>query len=94
MKKIVRRWLDLEPQPESDIDAAMQVSIKVRESNDLHVRNSTQFCVHAAQGGHVIEFRKYDPVKDSNDQRLYIIQDDMEFSEELAKIVYHEMLTS
>lgn len=48
--------------------------------------------VFGATGGTVIQFRRYDRMKDRSDHRLYIISADENFSEKFAKIVSMEMI--
>lgn len=48
--------------------------------------------LYGATGGNIVEFRKYDRNKDRTDCRLYVINAEQNFSEELAKIVSLEML--
>ena len=48
--------------------------------------------LYGATGGQIVEFRKYDRHKDRTDCKLYVINAEQNFSEELAKIVSLEML--
>jgi hypothetical protein len=48
--------------------------------------------LYGATGGQIVEFRKYDRNKDRTDCKLYVINAEQNFSEELAKIVSLEML--
>jgi hypothetical protein len=48
--------------------------------------------LYGATGGQIVEFRKYNRHKDHTDCRLYVINAEQNFSEELAKIVSLEML--
>jgi hypothetical protein len=48
--------------------------------------------LYGATGGQIVEFRKYDKNKDRTDVRLYVINAEQNFSEELSKIVSLEML--
>lgn len=45
-----------------------------------------------ATGGTIVQFRRYDRLKDRSDNRLYIISADENFSEKFAKIVSMEMI--
>ena len=47
--------------------------------------------IWGATGGHIVEFRKWDHHKDRNDNRMYIISADQNFSESLTKIISLEM---
>ena len=48
--------------------------------------------VYNATGGTILEFRRYDRVKDRNDNKMYVIPAGEEFSERFAKIVSMEMI--
>jgi hypothetical protein len=48
--------------------------------------------LYGATGGQIVEFRKYNRHKDHTDVKLYVINAEQNFSEELAKIVSLEML--
>lgn len=52
------------------------------------------FTVYRANGGHVIETRKYDRKHDRNDNNLHIITDDKDLGEEIGKIITFENLRS
>ena len=48
--------------------------------------------VYGATGGHVVEFRRYDRIKDRSDNKMYVIPSGEEFSEKFSKIVSMEMM--
>ena len=48
--------------------------------------------LYGATGGQIVEFRKYNRQKDHTDVKLYVINAEQNFSEELSKIVSLEML--
>jgi hypothetical protein len=50
------------------------------------------FKVYSAVGGKVVEFRRYDRHKDRNDTTTYIITNDQDFGERIAKIAMIENL--
>ena len=58
----------------------------INSVDGLHIR------LYSATGGQIVEFRKYDRHKDRTDCKLYVINAEQNFSEELAKIVSLEML--
>lgn len=45
-----------------------------------------------ATGGTIVEFRRYDRVKDRSDNKMYVIPAGEEFGEKFAKIVSMEMM--
>ena len=56
--------------------------------------NGMNFTVYRANGGHVIETRKYDRKRDENNNSLHIITDDKDLGEEIGKIITFENLRS
>jgi hypothetical protein len=51
-----------------------------------------QFTVYNANGGRVVETRRYDRQKDRNQTGLYIITSDQDFGHEIDKIITMEAL--
>jgi hypothetical protein len=45
-----------------------------------------------ATGGIIVEFRRYDRLKDRSENKMYVIPAEQNFSEQFAKIVNMEML--
>jgi hypothetical protein len=52
------------------------------------------FSVYRASGGTIIETRRYDRKRDTNDNSLHIITDDKDLGEEIGKIITFENLRS
>jgi len=50
------------------------------------------FKIYSAVGGKVVEFRRYDRKSDRNDSTTYIITNDQDFGERIAKIATMEQL--
>jgi hypothetical protein len=50
------------------------------------------FKVYSAVGGKVVEFRRYDRRNDNNETTTYIITNDQDFGERIAKIAMMENL--
>lgn len=63
----------------------------VKEINDRISADGMNIKIWGATGGHIVEFRRYDIQKDRNDNRMYIISADQNFSESLTKIISLEM---
>jgi hypothetical protein len=51
-----------------------------------------QFTVYNANGGRIVETRRYDRQKDRNNNGLYVITNDMDFGREIDKIITMEHL--
>jgi hypothetical protein len=72
-------------------------------SNRLISRDETTACsddpilnfkVYSAIGGRVVEFRRYDRRSDRNETQTYIITNDQDFGDRIAKIATMENLKS
>lgn len=64
----------------------------VEEIYDLDRSTSIRFTVHHANGGRVVQTRRYDDIKDRNIEGLYIITGDQDFGRELDKIITMESM--
>ena len=73
-------------------DDAKPSLIAVNEISTGPSSDGMNIRVWGATGGHIVEFRKYDIQKDRNDNRMYIIPADKDFSESLTRIISMEML--
>ena len=54
--------------------------------------NGLNLTVYKADGGTIVEFRHYDPVKDRNMNSLHVITEQDEFSERLSQIITMELM--
>lgn len=65
------------------------------ERGEPHIdqpERAIQFTVYSANGGRVVETRRYDRQKDRNNTGLYIITQDQDFGREIDKIIVMEGL--
>ena len=91
-KKMVVRWV------REDWEAAKNqpneiVGLKVRaESDCVEADPVLNFKVYSAIGGKIVEFRKYDRNRDRSETQTYIITNDQDFGERIAKIATMENL--
>ena len=67
-------------------------AVDVEEIYDLDRSTSIRFTVHHANGGRVVQTRRYDDIKDRNIEGLYIITSDQDFGRELDKIITMESM--
>ena len=54
--------------------------------------NGMNFTIHAANGGYVMEYNKYDPRTDERNSALHIITSDQDLGQGIAHIITLEML--
>jgi hypothetical protein len=97
----IAKWLlkklKEETKAENDMNYGNQVLAK---SSGLSVGSSSidqperaiQFTVYSANGGRVVETRRYDRHKDRSQTGLYIITNDQDFGKEIDKIITMEAL--
>jgi hypothetical protein len=90
-KKLVVKWVrDDWNSVKTGNDIGMVASRDVESVSDADP--ILNFRVFNAIGGRVIEFRTYDKHKDRNYTQTYIITDDQDFGERIAKIATLESL--
>jgi hypothetical protein len=87
-KKCKQAWEDSRADVQIKESAGQLVAAR---SIDSHGMN---FTVYRANGGHIIETRKYDKRHDSNNHSLHIVTDDKDLGEEIGKIITFENLRS
>lgn len=93
LKRKLRNWLlngDYE-QDRADVPQKLtstrEVEASVTDSDPV-----LNFRVFSAVGGRVVEFRQYDRQKDRNHTTTYIITNEQDFGERIAKIATMESL--
>jgi hypothetical protein len=87
LKRKLRSWLN---EHEEGNIIGSQLSIKERDS--IESDPVLNFKVYSAVGGKIVEFRQYDRQRDRNFNQTYIITNDQDFGERIAKIATMENL--
>ena len=82
-KQRIINWL------KDDDDAVYSVDRSIESGIDS---NGIRFHLYKASGGYVVETRFYDENTDRNKNKLYVITDEKELGDELAKIITMESL--
>ena len=85
-KQRIKDWLFAEPTESNYVVAVDEDSIQL--TRDTSVR----FEVHSANGGRIVQTRRYDSQKDRHIENLYIITSGMDFGREIDKIITMEAL--
>jgi hypothetical protein len=94
-KKKMRQWL-LEAQQDDVVvrtDIPRAIGLHEGNSFDNRVEDGLTLTIHNANGGYVVNFRKYDRKTDRHSGQLYIIGSDQKFEEALAHCIAMECLT-
>jgi hypothetical protein len=63
-----------------------------RDDSGIEWSDGLNIRVKRVNGGFIINFRKYDRVKDRNQENIHIITDEMEFNRELGKLITLESM--
>jgi len=86
LKQRIRNWLM------SENDDAEEC-FTVEDSNGIDLSsNSFRLSIYGASGGTIIETTKYDRKTDENRHSLYVVTEDKDLGQELAKIITMEQL--
>lgn len=78
---------------EDKLGSSKQMAVRPIEDDTINARGMN-FTMYKANGGYIVEYRKYDQRKDQWDNKLHIITEDKDLGEELGKIVSFESLRS
>jgi hypothetical protein len=91
-KKMVISWMREDWDKSSNIVSSGS-QLKVREETScVESEPVLNFKVYSAVGGKVVEFRYYDRVKDRSHNQTYIITNEQDFGDRIAKIATMESL--
>jgi hypothetical protein len=97
MKKLVE-GAEFEKRQSQERESARAVNrlsnslISVGPPNIDQPERALQFTVYVANGGRVVETRRYDKKTDRNTNGLYVINNDADFGKEIDKIITMEAL--
>lgn len=73
---------------------AQQTAEPVSPYDGLDYDRSISFQIYFAQGGRVIQTRRYDRAKDRSHLSLYVVTEDRDLGQEIDKIITMEALRS
>jgi hypothetical protein len=88
LRRKLRNWV-LDDSPD---EIGKQLCISSRENDCIEGEPVLNFKVYSAVGGKVVEFRYYDRVKDRSHNQTYIITNEQDFGDRIAKIATMESL--
>jgi hypothetical protein len=87
LKQKFRDWLF----DENKIERSRGIAVD-EDSIQLSRERSIKFEIHSANGGRVVQTRRYDAQKDRHFENLYIITGEQDFGREIDKIITMEAL--
>jgi hypothetical protein len=85
-KQRIKDWLFAEPPENNYVVGVDEDSIQLTRDKSL------RFEIHSANGGRIVQTRRYDSQKDRHIENLYIVTSDMDFGREIDKIITMEAL--
>ena len=96
MKKLVE-GAEFEKRQSQERESAISVnrlssSLSISSPSIDQPERAIQFTVYVANGGRVVETRRYDKKTDRNTNGLYVINNDADFGKEIDKIITMESL--
>jgi hypothetical protein len=89
LKNKLRNWINSDDYP----SAIQTASNKIRVSDEPDVEG-LRFTIMKANGGVILQSRRYDRRRDESDSSTYIITDDEPYAERIGQIVSMEILKS
>ena len=91
LKQIIRNWANDEVQYTSS-GLETKYRNQLVSASDVESDDGLNITVRQAIGGRVITFRHYDRKTDRNNNRIYVIPDDLDFERELGKMITLESM--
>jgi len=93
LKTKIIRWLKRDWY-HIDVDelAAVATSLDTDTPNIVNMRNSMSFSLVKADGGYIVQYRKFDNTTHENEYNLHIITSDQNIGDRIGQIITLELL--
>lgn len=85
--KINYHMSESEPMPSSKLSCTASIERSLGDH-----RKTMNLQIHAASGGYVLEFSRYDRKRDEHDRNLHIISEQQNLGEAISQVITVEML--
>lgn len=89
---LFRKMRDIGNDNEVVMDKDFAVPSKISSTSDTDWGDGLNINVHAAHGGKIVTFRRYDRKTDRNNHNVYVIPEDHDFERELGKLITLEAM--
>jgi len=86
------RWLEQDGPQQVEAKLSRRGLVHAVEDNSVSDNPVMRFKVYSAIGGRIVEFSRHDPRTDRHEHTLYIINNDEDFGQRIAKIATLENL--
>jgi hypothetical protein len=91
-KRMVGRWASEYLDSSEEARVSTGYRNKLVSASDVESDEGLSITVRQAIGGRVVTFRHYDRKTDRNNNRIYVIPDDLDFERELGKMITLESM--
>jgi hypothetical protein len=91
-KRMVVKWVREDWNNPEELKVAAGYRNQLVSSSDVESDEGLNITVRQAIGGRVVTFRHYDRKTDRNNNRIYVIPDDLDFERELGKMITLESM--
>jgi hypothetical protein len=91
-KRMIGRWASEYLDRSEEAQVSTGYRNKLVSASDVESDEGLNITVRQAIGGRVVTFRHYDRKTDRNNNRIYVIPDDLDFERELGKMITLESL--
>jgi hypothetical protein len=89
---MVVKWVREDWNDPEELKTAAGYRHQLVSSSDVESDDGLNITVRQAIGGRVVTFRHYDRKTDRNNNRIYVIPDDLDFERELGKMITLESM--
>jgi hypothetical protein len=91
-KRMIGRWAHEYQDTPEELKVSTGYRNQLVSASDVESDEGLNITVRQAIGGRVVTFRHYDRKTDRNNNRIYVIPDDLDFERELGKMITLESM--
>jgi hypothetical protein len=91
-KQARKAWENKDRYEEVVRDRSVAQLVSATESDNIDWHQGLNISVKRVNGGFIVNFRKYDRVKDYHHNNIHIITDEVDFNKELGKLITLESM--
>ena len=91
-KRMVVKWVQEDWNNPEELKVTTGYRNQLVSASDVESDEGLNITVRQAIGGRVVTFRHYDRKTDRNNNRIYVIPDDLDFERELGKMITLESM--
>jgi hypothetical protein len=88
------RWFQRQTKRSWEAEQKAQHNLIYTDSNPRSISDGINMKLHVANGGYIVEFHRYDNIKDRGLNELHVINDSEELGERLSEIIVQYILSN